>query len=153
MISITNDLITEIAKKIKNEFGNDYHIYIEEIKQGIKTPCFFIKNLEPSTRQALGNRVYRINPFSIQFFPEDYNKNQTLNDISDRLFDILEYITFNGRTVRGTDMKSEREGGVLISRVNSQYESVDGVLSFHVSYNFHTCKENDKHFMQKLYIK
>ena len=37
-----NNVIAGIAIALNEEFGDDYEIYTEEIKQDLKEPCFFI---------------------------------------------------------------------------------------------------------------
>ena len=41
---IVNSIIDAICITINNDFGDDYTIYTESIKQGFEEPCFFIHN-------------------------------------------------------------------------------------------------------------
>ena len=43
-----SNVIAGIAIALNQEFGDDYEIYTEEIKQDLKEPCFFITLLNPS---------------------------------------------------------------------------------------------------------
>lgn len=36
-----NDIIVGISTALYKEFGDEYEIYQEEIRQGLKEPCFF----------------------------------------------------------------------------------------------------------------
>ena len=38
-----NDIIIGISNAIYAEFGSDYEIYVDDVKQGLNEPCFFIK--------------------------------------------------------------------------------------------------------------
>ena len=42
-----NMLIEAISIALNGEFGDEYEIHMEEIKQDLKEPCFFIQSLKP----------------------------------------------------------------------------------------------------------
>lgn len=42
-----NSIVEAISCSLNKEFGDDYEIHNEEIKQGLKEPCFFYCLLEP----------------------------------------------------------------------------------------------------------
>lgn len=48
-----NNVIAGIAIALNQEFGDDYEIYTEEIKQDLKEPCFFITLLNPSKTDSI----------------------------------------------------------------------------------------------------
>lgn len=119
-----NNVIAGIAIALNQEFGDDYEIYTEEIKQDLKEPCFFITPLNPSKTDFLSKRYLMDNPFCIQYFPEsEDNPNSECRDVADRMLWALENITplDADRPVRGTDM---------------HHEITDGVLNFFVNYNY-----------------
>ncbi len=142
---ITVNLIIEaIAAALNGEFGEEYTVYAEEVKQGLSEPCFFISCINPSDRQLLGNanrhflaaRYYRENRFCIQYFPlEENNGRRESYDKAERLFGCLEEINADGDIIRGTDMN---------------FEYTDGILSFFVSYNFFVYKTREPTVMEKL---
>ena len=142
---ITVNLIIEaIAAALNGEFGEEYAVYAEEVKQGLSEPCFFISCINPSDRQLMGNanrhflaaRYYRENRFCIQYFPlEENNGRQESYDKAERLFGCLEEINADGDIIRGTDMN---------------FEYTDGILSFFVSYNFFVYKTREPTVMEKL---
>lgn len=43
-----NSIVEAISCSLNKEFGDDYEIHNEEIKQGLKEPCFFIACLNPN---------------------------------------------------------------------------------------------------------
>lgn len=50
-----NSIVETISCSLNKEFGDDYEIHNEEIKQGLKEPCFFIACLNPNNNLFLGN--------------------------------------------------------------------------------------------------
>nr|DAL93838.1 MAG TPA: tail completion protein [Caudoviricetes sp.] len=124
-----NKIITGISQALDTEFNSDneeYTIYTENVEQGLDEPCFFIFGLKPSNKQLVGNRYKRTYPFDIHYFPKDEdNYNNEINEVTERLFTALEYITVDG-LVRGTNMNAE---------------IVDNVLHFFVDFNMIVRKE------------
>lgn len=124
-----NSIIKEISVSLNKEFGDEYTNYIEEVKQGLKEPCFFISCISPTNKLFVGKRYYRRNQFCIQYFPKNNNrKKEECNNVAERLFLCLELINIAGDTVRGTDMKCE---------------IVDGVLNFFINYNLYVYKNTE----------
>lgn len=124
---MVNNLIDGISVKLNEVFGNEIRIYSEPIKQGLKEPCFFIAVLNPTQTPMIGNRYFREYPFDIHYFPSKDGGNQEIQDVASDLFEVLEYITLlNGDLIRGTNM---------------QYEVVDGVLHFFVTYGLYVKKD------------
>lgn len=115
-----NEIIQAIALAINKEFGEEYKIYAEEIKQGLKEPCFFIFCINPTHNLFLGRRYFRENQFCIHYIPKNPNqKRLECNDAAERLENCLEYINIED-PMRGEQM---------------HYEIEDGVLHFFVNYN------------------
>lgn len=117
-----NSIIEAISISLNEEFGDGYETHMEEIKQGLKEPCFFITCLNPTTELFLGKRYFRTNQFCIQYFPETNEKQRECNGVAERVWQCLEYITIYGedKPIMGTKMK---------------YEVVNGVLNFFVNYD------------------
>ena len=120
-----NKIKDGISIAINADFGDDYEIYTESVKQGLKEPCFSILCLNPTIQQTLGKRYFRTNQFCIHYFPTSDESQSECNDVAERLFGVLEYITVDGDLIRGTEM---------------HYEVVDGVLSFFVNYDMYVYK-------------
>ena len=125
-----NKIITGISQALDSEFNNkteEYTLYTENIEQGLETPCFFIFKLKPSSKQLVGNRYEKKYPFDIHYFPKDEeNINYEINEVTERLYSALEYITVGGDLVRGTSMNDE---------------TIDNVLHFFVNFNMIVKKE------------
>ena len=107
-----NKIITGISQKLDEEFNTEenegYIIHTENVEQGLEEPCFFIFSLKPSSKQLVGNRYERKYPFDIHFFPDTElvdgisTINNQINEVTERLFTALEYITVDNSLVRGT---------------------------------------------------
>ena len=65
-----NEIIAAISVALDAEFGDDYEIYMEEIKQDLKEPCFFVQCINPTTKLFRGERYFQSNPCCIQYFPK-----------------------------------------------------------------------------------
>lgn len=116
-----NDIISAISNAIYLEFGDEYEIYTQDVKQGLQEPCFSIFCINPSIRQFFDKRYKTTNLFNILYFPQNENVEEEINDVSERLFDCLEYINDKNDMLRGTNMNAQ---------------VIDGVLNFFVNYDF-----------------
>lgn len=106
-----NSIIAAISVALNAEFGYENHM--EEIKQDLVEPCFFIQCVNPTTELFLGKRYFRQNLFCIQYFPEGEDKQRECNEVAEKMIWCLEYITVDGQKMRGTKMKYNVAGGVL----------------------------------------
>lgn len=131
------NLITDaISIALNGEFGDGYTNYTENVKQGLKEPCFFIFCINPTHELFLGKRYFRENQFCIQFFPADkQNMNSECHAAAERLEFCLEWITVTGDLVHGTKMK---------------YEIVDGVLNFFVNYDMFVYRRSESQPMEEI---
>lgn len=132
-----NSIIEAISVSLNEEFGDGYETHMEEIKQGLKEPCFFITCLNPTFDLFLGKRYFRTNQFCIQYFPKTDEKQRECNGVAERMCQCLEYITIYGedKPIRGTKMK---------------HETVDGVLNFFVNYDCFVYKREQQTPMETL---
>ena len=79
-----NSIVEAISCSLNKEFGDDYEIHNEEIKQGLKEPCFFIACLNPNNNLFLGKRYERTNQFCIQYFPQSATTREIVSRADDR---------------------------------------------------------------------
>ena len=135
---MTNDVISCISNALDKEFDCEKHM--EEIKQDLKEPCFFITLLDSATQIVVGNRYEKRNQICIQYFPESEQIQHECNEVAERLTICLEYIADeDGSFLHGTDM---------------HYQVTDGILNFFVNYNFHVLKQGKPaELMEKLTVK
>jgi len=125
---VLNDIINGISVALNAEYPG-LQIYIDEIEQGMQTPCFLIVNLLNRETQKLDNRYLREHSFDVHYFPESITKpTREAATVGTKLFDVLEYITVNGALVRGTDRR---------------HELVNDVLHFFVDYDVYIHKLKD----------
>lgn len=118
-----NSIIEAIGFALDEEFNNGESekctIYANEVKQGLKEPCFFISCINPTQRLFFNKRYFRENAFCIQYFPKDQNREkEECNAVIERLYRCLERLTVTGDLVRGTKMRGEITDGVLHFFVN-----------------------------------
>lgn len=132
-----NKIIIGISQALDAEFNSEneeYIIHTENVEQGLDEPCFFIFSLKPSSKQLVGNRYERKYPFDIHFFPDTElvdgisTINNQINEVTERLFTALEYITVDNSLVRGTSINAEK---------------VDDVLHFFINFNMIVKKETE----------
>lgn len=132
-----NSIIEAIGVALNGEFGDGYEIYMEEIRQGLEEPCFFIFCLNPTNDLFVGKRYFRNIRLCIQYFPTTEEKQRECNDAAEQMWRCLEYVTMDGdeRPIRGTKMR---------------YEVIDGVLNFFVNYNLFVYKRDDSNAMENI---
>ena len=131
-----NMLIEAISAALNSEFGDEYEIHMEEIRQDLKEPCFFIQSLKPKTEQFFGVRYHQRYDFCIQYFPKTLEIQRECNDTGERMYRSLEYIVIpDGRPVRGTEMN---------------YEVLDSVLNFYVNYDSFVIRAEEEDHMEEV---
>ena len=129
-------LTKAISIALHGEFGDSYKNYTEEVRQGLKEPCFFISCVHPTYTLFRGSRYRKENQFCIQYFPKNPCRAQEeSNQVAERLFACLEIIRIDNRKIRGTKM---------------EYEEVDGILNFFVHYDVFVQKQQDLVPMEEL---
>ena len=62
-----NAILDAISVSLGHEFGDGYQIYMEQIEQGWKEPCFFISCLKSSSKHSFEERYFRGNQFCVQY--------------------------------------------------------------------------------------
>lgn len=111
---------------------SDIPVSGEKIKQLLDPPRFFVRLLEPTHTQELGNRYRRAHPFVIRYFT---TSNEDCYEMAEKLTSALRSIDVGGQ-VFGYGMN---------------FQIVDGVLHFFVTYSLMVyAKEPNVPKMQKL---
>ncbi len=137
-----NDIMTGISIKLHELFGDNYKIYTETVKQGLKEPCFLIKLISSELDPLIGRRKILNNAFCITYIPdEDNSKKQDINEIQCILLANMEFI----KTVEN----------ILYLGSGIRTEVVDGVLHFFVNYDCTAIIECEKDipYMEELNVK
>lgn len=96
-------------------------IYIEEVPQGFKEPCFCVQVLNPDEKQLLGERYLRTYNFCIQYFPKK------------GLWENGEIAELLHRALNQIDLGIEN----YVRGVNRRYKIVDKKLLYFVTYKLH----------------
>ena len=130
---IIKKIIDGICLAINSKFGDDRDIYTEAVNQGLEDGSFSIVCLNPTNAQFLGRRYFRTNQFCIHYFPKTDEPKSECLEVLEGLNEALEVIEVDGDLVRGTNMTSEMD---------------EGVLHFFVNYDFFTVRKEDETFME-----
>jgi len=117
---VIQDIINGIVAALAGSFPG-IKIYDEQVKQGLKEPCFIVRCVNPMNIPLLGDRALRTHLFSINYQPQSKTdaKAECYN-VLDTLYQTLNYITVAGDLVRGINMRGQ---------------FVDGMIDFTLSYN------------------
>ena len=120
---MTRQIRDGITDRIHEHFGDDYNIEIESKEQGFTKPCFFVQMLETQEIAKPMNRYLLINPVKIVYFPEsEYEPMDECYGVQSDLKDLLHYITLeDGTVLRGTDIRTRVDGGLLEVFVNYDF--------------------------------
>lgn len=112
------ELIDAIAEALFQKFGSNKKIYTEKVEQGLKTPCFLIRCLNPTKNLHLGRCYKRTNQFAIQYISSTAEAYEECVSIMEELFECLEYVIISGKPIRGMDLHGEITDGTLTFTVN-----------------------------------
>lgn len=137
-----NRIIDGISKAINMEFGDEYEIYTETIEQGLKEPCFSIVCLNPTNGLFRQNIYFRKNQFCIHYFPATSYKKEESQEVTERLYNCLEYVEIEETAKNGT-IKNKTRG----TEMHAEYS--EGVLNFLINYDMYV-KKNKKAEMPKI---
>ena len=119
-----NSILTAVTKQLGTTFGNGYHYYVENVKQGLITPCFTVDLLLPLQRSKSPVLYDRTMPIVVHYFSD--SKNNTKEDcytMGERIVECLEYLPFKDTLIRGEDIS---------------LQLVDDVLQVFLTYKFTT---------------
>lgn len=118
---MSNEIIDGISVTLNQTYGDEVKIYSEEVKQGLKCPCFMINVLRVTQKRLVGMRRERTHSLDVQFFPSgDEVANQENQNVANMMYELLECVTLlNGEKIIAFTMN---------------HEVVDGVLHFFVDY-------------------
>lgn len=107
-------IIEGISSAIYEEFGGEFTIYSEEVKQDLKEPCFIISCVRTGHIPEMRRRYTQNNPFWVQYIPKKNGREKAeCCAAAERLERCLKYITVGGDLVRGVDIHHETNDGVL----------------------------------------
>lgn len=127
---MVNSILNAVTKQLGTTFGNSYHYYVEDVEQGLKTPCFTVDLLIPLQRSKSPVLYDRTMPIVVHYFSD--STNNLKNDcyvMGERIIECLEYLPFEGTLIRGEDIS---------------WQIVDDVLQVFVTYKFTTVRVTEQ---------
>lgn len=116
---MNSEIVRFAADSLATEFGGDIPIYAEEVKQGVKKPCFFINTESVKEVPYMGERFLCKSRLLITFYPADsLDKHSQCEQTASRLFNCLKFVETDDRPIMGSGMSCEIKEGVLYFHVN-----------------------------------
>lgn len=103
-------IISLLAKTIKSKYP-DSKIYIDEVKQGLKKPCFFIYQINAEHNKNTKDIFVRDYLFNIRFHTDEGRGE--LNRVGNTLLEILEEIDYTSSVLRPYKLTYEVNEDVL----------------------------------------
>lgn len=132
-----NEIVKGVSMQLTAVFS-DVRVYQDDVRQGLKAPCFFIGTLKAERQPLGGGRYLSRNPLDVQFIPKNSVENGEMCAAAEKLFSALEFITLpDGSLAHGSNMSCE---------------IVDGVLHFFVSYSLTLRREQAQTPMEELAV-
>lgn len=114
-----NDLAHYDHRTISEE--DSYEIYVENVAQYLKRPCFLINLITSDLTMKLKPRYSFGSLFDVMYFSNQKDSYKDCLNKGCELFDALEYITI--------------EHDILIRGTKMNFDILDNILHFRVSYN------------------
>lgn len=119
-----NKIIDGVIAKLDELYGDTYPYAREVSEQGVEDGSFFVKALKPSRKQIINTRGNEKYPIDIHFF--NFEHIADAYDIASVLMANMTDIIVCGHIVHGSDI---------------EYEVVDDVLHFFITYSLTTRRE------------
>lgn len=124
------ELIDAMSVRLDEVFDGKYPVYLEEVEQGLQTPCFFIQPIDGSDMNMISNRRYRTFGFVIVFIPDDVDGHRAqFAEVTDKLFDTFDLF--------------ELGDGVVLPTFNREVNVVDDVLQFIVRFKYYAYSDKE----------
>ena len=127
--NLDNDLAHYDHRTISEE--DSYEIYVENVAQYLKRPCFLINLITSDLNMKLKPRYSFGSLFDVMYFSNQKNSYKDCLNKGCELFDALEYITIKADTA---DSPKE-DNNLLIRGTKMNFDILENILHFRVSYN------------------
>lgn len=117
---VDSDVLTAVSKTVHKALK--VPIYLEFKENNMTFPCAYIKVIEPSMNRHVGDLYNTSLDLDIMYYANNLDvvtDTRKLLDIPSVLYQLLEFVEVQDRTIMGTGMK---------------YKISDGVLHFFVTY-------------------
>lgn len=130
------EIIDAISVRLNEVFGEDYTIYLEQVEQGLQTPCFFIQPIESTDKNMISIRKYRTNTFVITFIPSGTgSQREQLVQVANRLLDHFDSFDLGN--------------GVVLPTFDRSIDVADGTLNFILAFKYYKYKNGNSDDMQE----
>lgn len=123
------ETLQAIAEKLRELFGEQYHIYTDTVVQDLKESCLIIEIQKVEQEQQLGNRIMRAQSFCIRFFPKIKGSTMEEARVSETLLDGMDCITVSMGLIQASKMNVQKQ---------------EGELHFYVNYNLLLSKKEER---------
>lgn len=129
-------VVNAVTKQLGTTFGNTYRYYVENIEQGVETPCFHVAPRITLMRSRSPILYDRTIPIVVHYFSDSKtDSNKDCYSMGERVTECLEYLPFGDTILRGEDIS---------------WQLVDDVLQVFITYRFITKKPVERDDMGTL---
>ena len=111
------ELAKPIVRRLKQIFGDEITIYTEGQKQGVKTPCFFIKLIDADIVRQM-NDFFFFNNIANIVYMGDTNDLYELEKIRFQMLTGLEQIQLKHAGVTGNNPRAKIKGNDVIMTID-----------------------------------
>lgn len=122
-----SEMISAITRKIKDKYP-EVTVYKDKVKQGFKTPCFFVTCLNAEQNKVGRDKYDSEYLFNVRFHMKEPDRVELLVK-GEELQELLQEVRKDKELLRGKELK---------------YEIVDDILQFFASYKQGFVKVEDR---------
>lgn len=130
------EIIQGLAGALVGAFGPEYDVFIQDIKQGLTRPCFFIEVGKVEIEPLLGLRYLMTVPLVLHYFPRDPGNNAEMWDAAFQMGQAVRFITL--------------PDGSLLHSAPPYWEITDDTLHFAIAYTLSLREEQAITLMETL---
>lgn len=133
------EIIQGIAAKLKEAFGADTAVYMDDAGQGLQQlPCFCVQLVSQTAKRFPSGRIRYLQPFNVLYFPKEAGDKGSLYSAMEKTADALAVIDVSGiGLLRGSDTMAK---------------ITDGAANVLVSYNLDVRVPPELPYMEELHL-
>jgi len=111
---MVSDILDGICLALKGIFPGNVKVYTEQVKQGLKLPCFMVTCVDSSSGVFIGKKYLKDYLFTVQYLPgSTTDERSECYGVAERLFPALRYVATVDGLIMGKNLKWEYSGGML----------------------------------------
>lgn len=105
----TNQITSGVARRIHEEYGDEFTIYANSVPQDFRTPSFYIRQISGGFIQQLGRRHTLEVVIMVTYYPPEHSKEEQKDILTvlSRMYPALEYIDVASGLIRADGMEHE----------------------------------------------